>query len=130
MKEANNIKVVIDGEMYELTSSEEQEYIQKIAVYIDKKIKEIYKKRGNSYMNQRLKSLFISLNIADDLFKEKEKNLKTKQEIKELSDSLSDYMDENAKLEQENSLLQEKIKLLEKELFDAKNELNEFLESL
>lgn len=129
MKEVNNIKVVIDSEVYELSSEEKPEYVQNIAVYIDNKIKEIYKKRSNTYINQRLKSLFISLNIADDLFKEKEKNSIIRKEINELNNSLSDYMEENAKLLQDNSILLEKVEILEKELFNVKKELREFLES-
>lgn len=130
MKEANQIQVVIDGDIYELTSHEDPEYVQNVALYIDKKIKEIYKKRGNSYLSPNLKSLFISINIADDLFKEKDKNKDKDKEIKELSSSLSDFMEENAKLVEENSILTEKVELLEKELFAAKQDLKDFLESI
>ena len=130
MKELNDIKVVIDGEVYELTSHDSPEYVQNVAVYIDRKIKEIYKKRGNTYMNHKLKSLFIALNIADDLFREKEKNKEKTKEAKELSESLSDFMDVNASLSSENALLAEKVAMLEQELFEAKRDLNEFMENM
>lgn len=129
MKEARPVKVVIDGEVYELASDENPEYVQSVATYIDGKIKEIYRKRNNIYINTKLKSLFIALNIADDLFKER-KNVETiKKENKELNESLVDYMDENAKLIQENTMLKEKISLLEKEMIDVKKDLRHFLEN-
>lgn len=129
MKEVNSVKVVIGGEVYELASAANPEYVQNIALYIDKKIKEISEKRGNAYINQKTKALLISLNIAEDLFKEKDNNLIVKKEIQDLNESLSEYMEENAKLTQDNSILIEKIEILEKELFNVKKELKEFLES-
>ena len=130
MKEVNDIKVVIDSEVYELTSHESPEHVQSVAVYIDRKIKEIYRKRGNTYMNQKMKTLFIALNIADDLFKERVKNKEKTKEVKELSESLSDFMDLNAGLSSENEILKEKVAMLERELFEAKRDLNEFLENI
>lgn len=129
MKEAKPVKVVIDSEVYELASDENPEYVQMVATYIDGKIKEIYKKRNNIYINTKLKSLFISLNIADDLFKERKNTETIKKENKDLNDSLVDYMDENAKLLQENAMLKEKVEILEKEMIDVKKELRQFLEN-
>ena len=125
MKEVNSVQVVIDGEVYELTSEDNPEHVQNVALYIDTKIKEIHKKRSNAYINQKAKSLLISLNIADDLFKEKSSNLAIKKEIQELNESLSDYMEENAKLVQDNSILLEKVEILEKKLFNTEKELRE-----
>ena len=73
MAQMNRIKVVIDGVVYELSSSEPIEYIQTVANYIDRKIKNIYSVKSEGAINPSLRTLFVSLNIADDLFKEKEK---------------------------------------------------------
>ena len=129
MKEVNSVQVVIDGEVYELASEDNPEYVQNVALYIDTKIKEIYRKRSNAYINQKAKSLLVSLNIADDLFKEKDNSLAMKKEVQDLNESLSEYMEENARIAQENSILLEKVEILEKELFNKTKELKEFLES-
>jgi len=73
MAQTNRIKVVIDGVIYELSSSESVEYIQTVSNYIDRKIKSIYSVKSEGAINPSLRTLFISLNIADDLFKEKER---------------------------------------------------------
>ena len=129
MKEAKPVKVVIDGEVYELTSDEKPEYVQTVALYIDGKIKEISKQRSSVSSTSKLRSLFISLNIADDLFKERKNTEIVMKENKELNETLSDYMDENAKLVHENTMLKEKVELLEKEMIDVKKELRQFLEN-
>ncbi|MCL1995349.1 MAG: cell division protein ZapA [Defluviitaleaceae bacterium] len=129
MKEVNSVQVVIDGEVYELASEDNPEYVQNVALYIDTKIKDIYKKRSGAYINQKTKSLLISLNIADDLFKERDNNLVMKKEVEELNESLSEYMEENAKLAQDISILLEQKEILEKELFNKNKELKEFLEN-
>jgi len=129
VKEVNSVQVVIDGEVYELASEDNPEYVQNVALYIDTKIKDIYKKRSGAYINQKTKSLLISLNIADDLFKERDNNLVMKKEVEELNESLSEYMEENAKLAQDISILLEQKEILEKELFNKNKELKEFLEN-
>ena len=98
LKEVNQVKVFINGEMYELISEQDPAYIQTIASYIDEKIKDIYRKKNNAYINSKLKALFISINIADDLFKEREKVIKLEKEVQELSETLAEYMTQNKEL--------------------------------
>ena len=98
MKGPNQVKVVIGGEVYELNSEESPQHIQAIATYVDSKMKEMYKQKSKTYINAKLRSLFISLNIADDLFKEKAKNHKLQEEVLELSETLKEYMEENKEL--------------------------------
>ena len=116
MNELNNIKVVIDGQVHELVSEDDPAYVQKVAAYIDDKIKQIHRQKNNGYINHRMKTLFISLNIADDLFKEREINKALKEEANELTSSLSEYISHVETLKKENKKLKE-------ELENAKNEI-------
>ena len=129
MEELNHIKVVIGGEVYELMSAESEEHVQDVANYIDKKIKEIYRKKSSSHINHKLKVLFISLNIADDLFKEKDRNEKLQQEVQDLKEKLDIYLEENIKLSEENKLLLENMTYLQDEMSKSKRELNEYIEN-
>ena len=129
MKDLNQIKVVIDGEIYELSSEQKIDHIQSIAVYIDEKIKDIYRQKPNAYINQKLKTLFICLNIADDLFKEKEANHNLSKEHAELSSAITEYMRENQRLSSENDQLLSKVEKLQTELYDVKKELKEFIDN-
>ena len=98
MSAKTNAEVVIDGKVYTLSGYENEEYLQKVAAYINNKIAEFddmdeYKHLpGNmqkvaTYMNNKLAELseipgyshqpmetkhtLLSLNIADDYFKAK-----------------------------------------------------------
>jgi len=98
MAQMNRIKVVIDGVIYELSSGESVEYIQSVANYIDRKIKNIYSVKSEGAINPSLRTLFISLNIADDLFKERER-------VKELEREASGLRKEIATLKERNEKL-------------------------
>ena len=77
----NKVSVVIDKETYTLSSYDSPEYIEEVASYINEKIAEIYSKKSDAKLNSRLKTLYISLNIADDLFKERQKSKALEEEI-------------------------------------------------
>lgn len=129
LKELNFVRVVIDGEIYELTSEERPDHIKSVATYIDEKIKELYRQKNNGYHSPKHRTLFISLNIADDLFKEKDKASKFEKENIQLSESLQAYMSENEILLAETELHTEKIKELEEALESTQKELQEFIDS-
>ena len=129
MKETKSVKVVIDGDVYDLESDGRPEHLHSIADYINSKIKAIQKQQNSIYINTKLKSMFLALNIADDLFNERQLGVDIKKEHKELNESLSDYMDENAKLQKENDQLKAKVAHLEQEIIDVKHELRQFLEN-
>ncbi|MCL1924017.1 MAG: cell division protein ZapA [Defluviitaleaceae bacterium] len=123
MNELNNVKVVIDGQVHELVSEDDPIYVQKVAAYIDAKIKDIHRQKNNGYINHRMKTLFISLNIADDLFKERNINEELKEELKELTESLTEYIELTNNLQEENKILRD-------ELEKTKNELSGVLKKL
>ena len=129
MPHLNRVKVVIDDVVYELTSHESPEHIQTVANYIDKKIKSIYAVKSEASINPRLKTLFISLNIADDLFAEKKQVKELSQKNDEL---ISKYSDIDATLEsllEENKKLKEENETMAAETEKLRNELAEYLEA-
>lgn len=103
------IKVVIDGQVYSLSSAENEEYIQSVALYLDKKIEELKKGTDMKKLNSRMQTILLALNITDDLFKERNAIRYEKNKIVEL--------------QQENQRLQEEIQ-------KTKQELDEYLKLL
>ena len=99
MTQMNRIKVVIDNVVYELSSGESVEYIQMVANYIDRKIKNIYAAKSEGSINPSLRTLFISLNIADDLFKEKDKVKELEREAAGLRKEIAELKEKNERLE-------------------------------
>lgn len=88
-------EVILGGKVFTLSGYESEEYLQKVASYINNKINEYSK--VDSFRRQPLdkQSVLLQLNIADDYFKAK----------------------------QQIAVLEEKLQEKEKEMYDLKHEL-------
>ena len=71
MASKNVIKVLIDGKIVTLSGYESEEYLQRVASYLNNKIMELGTLPGYSRQSQDTKSTLLALNIADDYFKAK-----------------------------------------------------------
>ena len=116
--ENNKIEVIISGEVFTLIANENESYIHQLARYIDRKTNEIMGSKSNANINPATRSLLIAINIADDLFKEKEKN-----------NNVTVNDDSIRRLTEENKALFEKVQSLEMALDDTKRELEEYVEA-
>ena len=126
----NTAKVIIRGKIITLGGYESEEYFQKVASYINRKIEELSEMPGYSRQPMETKHTLISLNITDDYFKAKkqaeifEQDLQQKdQEMYNLKHeliSLRMQIEEAQKREQEaleqRSVLEGKNKELEKQI--------------
>ena len=126
----NTAKVLIGGKIITLGGYESEEYFQKVASYINKKMDELSGMPGYSRQPMETKHTLLSLNITDDYFKAKkqaeifEQDLQQKdQEMYDLKHeliSLRMQIEEAQKNEQEaleqKSLLEGKNKELEKQI--------------
>ena len=95
MSVKTDTEVIIGGKVFTLSGYESEEYLQKVASYINNKMAEYNK--VDSFRRQPLdtQNVLLQLNIADDYFKAKK----------------------------QISLLEEEIQGKEKELYNLKNEL-------
>lgn len=90
MSAKNTTKVLIGGKIVTLCGYESEEYLQKVAAYINRKLAELNDVKGFSRFPAETKHTMLSLNVADDYFKVKkqaevyEEDLQTKD--KELYD--------------------------------------------
>lgn len=75
--------VLIGGKIYTLSGYESEEYLQKVASYINSKISEIEELEQFRRLQADMKSTLLELNIADDYFKAKEQAEKLEQAIRE-----------------------------------------------
>ncbi len=91
----NDIEVVIGGKVVTLSGSESEEYLQKVASYINNKIAEYNNVDSFRRQPADMQNVLLLLNIADDYFK-----------IKKEIDSLHDEIDAK-----------------DRELYDLKHEL-------
>ena len=71
MSTKNTTQVLIDGKIIKLSGYESEEYLQKVAAYINGKITEFSELPGYNRLPSETKQTLLSLNIADDYFKAK-----------------------------------------------------------
>lgn len=95
MSSKNYTEVILGGKVFTLSGYESEEYLQKVASYINNKMAEF--NREDTYRRQtaEVRANLMYLNIADDYFK-----------AKKLGDSL-----------------QEEVESKDKEIYDLKHEL-------
>ena len=104
MSSKNKTEVLIAGKIFTLSGYESEEYLQKVATYINNKIAEFKKLDGYNHQTKENKSILLELNIADDYFKAKKQVEMVEEELSEKDKELYDLKHEliNAQIELEN----------------------------
>lgn len=69
MADKNDIPVVINGRIYNLSGYENREYLQDVANYMNSKISECKSAEGFRRLNPEYQNILLAINIADDYFK-------------------------------------------------------------
>ena len=72
MASKNTVKVLIDGKIITLSGYESEEYLQRVASYLNNKIGELSTLPGYKRQTQDTKNTLLALNLADDYFKAKD----------------------------------------------------------
>lgn len=114
MIERNKVEVKIQGRQYTVVGAEPDEYIYKIASYLDKKISEVSNR--NPRLSMDMASVLAALNIADEYFKSQLAEDNLRKQILEYVDEARKSKEQIKVLELENKELKEKLKAKEEEL--------------
>lgn len=134
MSTKNNTEVIIDGKIFTLSGYESEEYLQKVATYINNKIAEFKQDEGYRRQNSDVQRTLLNLNIADDYFKAKKQADTLESELeskdKQLYEVKHQLIASQIKLEtcekecdelkKQVGILQKDIVRLETKLVDAK----------
>lgn len=118
MNKFNDIEVIINNKRYTLSGYESEEYLQKIASYINSKYNEFRNRDAYKFLDADLKNILIQINIADDFHKAKEK-------VKEIETDNETKSNEIFDLKHELITTQTKLTLAQKDIEDLKMEINE-----
>ena len=94
MSSKNKTEVLIDGKIYTLSGYESEEYLQRVATYINNKLAELKKLDGYARLSQELKSILLELNVADDYFKAKNQVEMVEEELAQTDQELYDLKHE------------------------------------
>ena len=68
--------------MYTLSGYEEEDYLHKVATYINHKIEEVEKLDNYKQLSTDMKTVMLNLNLADDYFKAKDRVESNEQDLK------------------------------------------------
>lgn len=131
MSAKTSAEVVIDGKVYTLSGYEGEEYLQKVAAYINNKIIEFDAIEDYRHLPLNMKNTLIQLNIADDYFKAKDQVTKLENDLeqkeKEIYDLKHDLISNQVKTETTEASLKE-LEAVNKELLLNKARLEASLE--
>ena len=125
----HNTEVLIGGKVYNLSGFEGEEYLQKVASYLNHKINECASSDGYRKQSPETRNILLAINLADDYFKAKRQGDTLESDIemkdKEMYDlkhelisiqiRLENTERELAKMKEENNDLQMQIVKLETE---------------
>ncbi|MCX7842975.1 MAG: cell division protein ZapA [Clostridia bacterium] len=128
MSTKNKVEVRIAGKDYTIVGIESDEYIQKVGLYIDKKMSEILK--INNRLSTSMAAVLTSINVADDYFKAHENELSLKRELKRCQEELEKLKLEAKRLAEENSMLTSRNTSMQLELAKREAELSEVRNSM
>ena len=101
----NTAKVIIGGKIITLGGYESEEYFQKVASYINKKMDELSAMPGYSRQPMETKHTLLSLNITDDYFKAKKQAEIFEQDLQQKDQEMYDLKHEliSAQIKLENA---------------------------
>ncbi|MCI6165411.1 MAG: cell division protein ZapA [Lachnospira sp.] len=123
MSSKNTTEVVLGGKVFTLGGYESEEYLRKVASYINNKLNEYNKEEAFRRQSSEIRANMMYLNIADDYFK-----------AKKLGDSLASEIESKDKeiydLKHELIAAQIKAEASAKEINELKEEINKFQKNI
>ena len=118
MSVKTDTEVIIGGKVFTLSGYESEEYLQKVAPYINNKMTEYGKVQSFKRQPLDTQNVLLQLNIADDYFK-------AKKQIGLLEEEIQGKEKELYNLKHELIASQIKLENTEKNLKSLQSELNE-----
>ena len=130
----NTTQVLIGGKIITLSGYESEEYLQKVASYINNKIAELSQLPGYNRQSVETKHTLLSLNVTDDYFKAKRQAEVFEEDLQGKDKEVYDLRHEMALLQVrlENAVnklneLKDKNHKLSGQVEDLEKEVNELL---
>lgn len=118
MSSKTDTEVIIGGKVFTLSGYESEEYLQKVASYINNKVTEYNKVETFRRQTVDTQNVLLQLNIADDFFK-------AKKQIGILEEEIETKEKELYNLKHELIAAQIKLENTEKNIKNLQSELNE-----
>ncbi|MBR1758889.1 MAG: cell division protein ZapA [Lachnospiraceae bacterium] len=109
MKTRNDVVVTINNKEYVIAGYESDEYLQKIAAYMNRKYKEFKEQPFYGRLNSDMRTIMLEINMADDYFKAMD-------DVSKLEEQLLNDSQEIFRLKHELMNTEKKLKQVQEEL--------------
>ena len=130
MKDKNVAEVLIQGRKYTIGGFESDEYMQKIATYINHKYDECKEQEFYRHLDFERRSVLLAVNMADDYYKEKKKASEYRSENKnkdkavvEMKHEFIDLQEKLKAAEEKNRQLADSLEKTEKKVVELETKL-------
>ncbi len=109
MEDKTKTVVRICGSDYTLVGTESEEYIQKVCLYVDKKMRTV---AANPHLNKVKVAVLAAINMSDEYHKVKDLQEETAAELKKYKEDYFNAYNGGKRLKEENAALKEEIQNL------------------
>ncbi len=120
-------KILIGGKIYTLRGYESEEYMQKVAVYLNNKLSDLSESQSYRQLHPDLRALMLTMNVADDYFKARsqaevfeEDSVTKDREVYDLKNDLIASQIQLERLKEECEKLKAEKEELERKLAETK----------
>ena len=120
--ENKRVEVKINGVEYVLVTNEPEEYVQRVALLVNKRMGQILE--GNKTLSTAMTAVLTAINIADDLLKSEEANDSLREELTHYTENSRTAGSELEQKKLEVEKLKEDMHKLQIELAKRETELS------
>ena len=129
MSSKNSTKVLIGGKIYTLGGYESEEYLQKVAAYLNNKLTDLSSSALFNRQHADVRGIMLSLNVADDYFKARsqaevfeEDSVSKNREVYDLKNDLIASQIQLERLKEDYEKLKAEKEELERQLADKQSQ--------
>ena len=123
MNKKNGIEVIINGKRVCLGGYESEEYLQRVASYLNAKYTELKNTESYRMLDLEMKNMVLQLNLADDYFKLKKQMEETNGDSVAKSGEIFDLKHEVITAQTKLEAAQREIEVLKKENIEAQKRI-------
>ncbi len=123
MNKKNGVEVIINGKRVNLSGYESEEYLQRVASYLNAKYNELKNTDSYRMLDMEMKNMVLQLNLADDYFKLKKQMEETSGDSVAKSGEIFDLKHEIITSQTKLEAAQREIEALKKENLEAQKRI-------
>lgn len=119
----HDVQVIINGKQYTICGYENEEYLQRVASYINNKYVEFRSMDSYSRLDHEFRNILLEINIADDYFKAKNQVEELEEENERKDNEIFDMKHKMIASQTKLEALQKDLEILRQENVEAQKKI-------